>query len=264
MARRRCHRCAQIYTDTDVAEWRWEEAQDYNFRNASIKPQVCNSGQTLKAPGSEKGTMLPAMCAAICESDRYTISAHRCYLHPLDRLRFYLRTVIPFDADACVMEQVQTQPRELPGVVDRTLHGARRISPVPRLLPLEHDLEWAARSLPVLHGLIRLLIPGCGPVSCFVLWGLADRIYDQHYRERKELHLARRQRQGDEHSTHGAGVVNPSTVSGVSHRWDLHIRRWDLHIRRLATRCEGNAASRRTTNFLRKDTRVRFWCQLYR
>ena len=38
-------------------------------RNASIKTAVCNSGATEKSPGSDKGSMLPADCAAICESN---------------------------------------------------------------------------------------------------------------------------------------------------------------------------------------------------
>ena len=46
--------------------------------NASIKTAVCNSGATQKAPGSDKGSMLPADCAAICESNKFAATLGSC------------------------------------------------------------------------------------------------------------------------------------------------------------------------------------------
>lgn len=39
--------------------------------NASVKMSTCNRGQTLKAPGSGTGSLLPADCAKICESNKF-------------------------------------------------------------------------------------------------------------------------------------------------------------------------------------------------
>ena len=46
--------------------------------NASIKAAVCNSGPTQKVPGSDKGSMLPGDCAAICESNKFAAMLGSC------------------------------------------------------------------------------------------------------------------------------------------------------------------------------------------
>ena len=47
--------------------------------NASFKMSVCNNAvASIKAPGSDKGQMLPADCAAICESDKFKSTAGSC------------------------------------------------------------------------------------------------------------------------------------------------------------------------------------------
>ena len=46
--------------------------------STSMKMDICNSGGTIKAPGSDKGTLLPADCAKICESDMFKSKLGSC------------------------------------------------------------------------------------------------------------------------------------------------------------------------------------------